>query len=160
MFFPSTLLVICWKTHPTISLRIWLVRPIPNAKYTIILYPYIPEVLNYSSTFTVYFLTNYCIWSGIILSAYCVKVHTICIWPHVQCHRMTVEWMEKRNNYWWKTTIWVNFHMYILASMIFPIGGLIDDLQINYPNKFNMLRKYDNNIRRIYLVKTLVLLYK
>ena len=40
-----------WKTLPTIFHRIWLVRPIPQVKYTRILYPYIPRSFNYSDLY-------------------------------------------------------------------------------------------------------------
>ena len=37
-----------WKTLPITSRKIWLVRPIPHAKYRRTIYPFIPGDFNYS----------------------------------------------------------------------------------------------------------------
>ena len=49
MFLPPPPLGRCWNTLPTIFSIIWLVRPIPCAKYTRTLYPYIPRGFTYSN---------------------------------------------------------------------------------------------------------------
>ena len=53
MFFTSTSLGRCLKTLTTILLRISLVRTIPHAKYTRVLYPYIPGGSYYSDLYGV-----------------------------------------------------------------------------------------------------------
>ena len=79
MFFPSYSLVIWLEITPTILSRKLLVRPRPNVKYLRTIYQNIPGSFNYSSTFTVQLLTNYCNQSSITLSAFFVEDNKICV---------------------------------------------------------------------------------
>ena len=86
---------------PTTFQRIWLVRPIPQVKYTRTIYPYITSGFNYSIHGTAYLLTNNHSWSGIPLPASCAEVIRICICSAEQCYREIHQYEPIWETSWW-----------------------------------------------------------
>ena len=107
IFPPSSTIGTWWKILPTIFWRILFVRLRTNAKYLRTIHPNIQSSFNFFCTFTVKLITNYYTWSGITVSALCVKVQTILIWLQVQ----------------WYHTAWVGSTTGVNGLLIFRGNG-------------------------------------